>query len=197
MSQSGNQQKHESRNPVQRALIDHFHRQAIRMIAEADPSSILDLGCGEGYSLDALVRGGVRAELTGIDLSSAAIDRARERLGGRAHLEVADARTLVDDGRQFDLVMMLEVLEHIPDPQQMIPILEALTRRYLLLSVPREPVFCALNLARGKNVTRLGNDPEHVNHWGRRGFLRFVARRFRVLETPRVFPWTMVLAEKR
>lgn len=194
---SGNQQKHESRNPVQRALIDHFHRQAVQMIGEASPATILDLGCGEGYTLDALVRGGVRAELTGIDLSAPAVGKARERLGTRAQLEVADARTLVDDGRQFDLVMMLEVLEHIPEPAQMLPILDALTRRYLLLSVPREPVFCALNLARGKNIARLGNDPEHVNHWGRRGFLRFVARRFRVLETPRVFPWTMVLAEKR
>ena len=118
-------------------------------------------------------------------------------LGDRAHLEVRDARELVDLGRSFDMVMMLEVLEHIPDPARMLPILRALARRHVLLSVPWEPFFRGLNLLRGKNVRALGNDPEHVNHWGRRGFVRFVERDFRPLALPAVFPWTMVLAEPR
>ncbi|WP_434428356.1 hypothetical protein [Nannocystis pusilla] len=108
-----------------------------------------------------------------------------------------DARQLIDDGRSFDMVMMLEVLEHIPGPAQMLPILRRLARRHVLLSVPREPFFCALNFMRGKNLTRLGNDPEHVNHWGRAGFQRFIARDFEVLAAPGVFPWTMVLARPR
>ena len=193
---SGNRQKHESQNPIQRALIDHFHRAAVEMIARARPRSILDLGCGEGFALQALLDAGVDAELTGIDLSRGAIDFARERLGDRVTLECADARDLAADGRRFDMVMMLEVLEHIPEPRRMLPILERLTRRHVLLSVPWEPFFCGLNLARLKNVRRLGNDPEHVNHWTRQGFIDFVGRRFRVDATPRVFPWSMVLAER-
>jgi hypothetical protein len=111
-------------------------------------------------------------------------------------VERRDARELAADGRSFDLVMMLEVLEHIPEPAQMLPILERLTQRYLLLSVPWEPFFRGLNFLRGKHVRDFGNDPEHVNHWGRRAFLRFVEGRFRVVEVPMVFPWTMVLAER-
>lgn len=193
----GNKQKHESRNPIQRALIGRFKSQAIRLVQQVGPRSILEVGCGEGYMLDAFARGGVSASLLGVDFSAEAIADARRRLGTRAELEARDARELADDGRVFDMVMMLEVLEHIPDPAQMLPILERLTRRYLLLSVPWEPMFRGLNLARGKHVAAWGNDPEHVNHWGRRGFFRFVEQRFTILEAPLVAPWTLVLAERR
>jgi 2-polyprenyl-3-methyl-5-hydroxy-6-metoxy-1,4-benzoquinol methylase len=194
---SGNQRKHESRNPIQRALIERFHRQAIAMVGRAEPKSILELGCGEGYVLEAFVQGGVTAELSGVELSERAVRLARERLGTRATIEHRDARELAADGKRFDMVMMLEVLEHIPDPAQMLPILDSLTNGWVLLSVPWEPVFRGLNLLRGKNVTRLGNDPDHVNHWGRLGFAKFVSSRFDIVTSPEVFPWTMVLARSR
>lgn len=194
MSSHGNRQKHESKNPIQRALIARFKREAAALVREAAPRTILDLGCGEGFMIEALLDAGIDAEFTGIDLSEQAIADARARVGDRATFEVVDARKLVDDGRSFDMVMMLEVLEHIPDPGQMIPILQRLARKHVLLSVPREPFFCALNFLRGKNLSRWGNDPEHVNHWGRAGFQRFVSPHFRVLAAPGVFPWTMVLA---
>ncbi len=196
-SNYGNRQKHESSNPIQRALIGRFKTAALELVSQVNPESILEVGCGEGYMLDALSQGGVRASLHGVDFSGPAIEDARQRLGDRAKLEQRDARELADDGRQFDLVMMLEVLEHIPEPEQMLPILERLTHRHLLLSVPWEPMFRGLNFMRGKHLSAWGNDPEHVNHWGRRGFQRFVEQRFVVRSAPLVAPWTMVLAERR
>lgn len=194
---SSNQRKHESQNPIQRALIDNFHAKAVEMIRRARPSTILELGCGEGYVLSALIEAGVEAELTGIELDARAARIASERLGTRATIEQRDARELAADGRRFDMVMMLEVLEHIPDPAQMLPIVDSLTNGWVLLSVPWEPVFRGLNFMRGKNLTRLGNDPDHVNHWGRRGFAKFVSTRFDIVTSPEVFPWTMVLARTR
>jgi 2-polyprenyl-3-methyl-5-hydroxy-6-metoxy-1,4-benzoquinol methylase len=194
---SSNQRKHESQNPIQRALIDNFHAKAVEMIRRAQPSTILELGCGEGYVLSALADAGISAELTGIELDDRAARIASERLGERATIEHRDARALAADGRRFDMVMMLEVLEHIPDPAQMLPILDSLTNGWVLLSVPWEPLFRGLNLLRGKNVTRLGNDPDHVNHWGRLGFAKFVSTRFDIVTSPEVFPWTMTLARSR
>jgi 2-polyprenyl-3-methyl-5-hydroxy-6-metoxy-1,4-benzoquinol methylase len=194
---SSNQRKHESQNPIQRALIDNFHAKAVEMIRRAQPSTILELGCGEGYVLRALADAGVRAELTGVELDSRAAQIASERLGERATIEQRDARELAADGRRFDMVLMLEVLEHIQDPAQMLPILDSLTNGWVLLSVPWEPVFRGLNLLRGKNITRLGNDVDHVNHWGRLGFAKFVSTRFDIVTSPEVFPWTMVLARSR
>jgi 2-polyprenyl-3-methyl-5-hydroxy-6-metoxy-1,4-benzoquinol methylase len=194
---SSNQKKHESRNPVKRALIRAFHEKAIELINRAGPTTILELGCGEGFVLSALADAGIKAELTGVELSERAVRTARERLGDRATIEHRDARELIEDGRSFDMVMMLEVLEHIPNPAQMLPILERLSSGWLLLSVPWEPMFMASNLVTGKNIRRLGNDPDHVNHWGRRGFHKFISTHFDIIEMPVVFPWTMALARTR
>ncbi len=194
---SGNQRKHESRNPIQRGLIERFHHQAVAMVGRAKPRSILELGCGEGYVLEAFVQAGVEAELSGVELSERAVRIARSRLGQAATIEHRDARELAADGRHFDMVMMLEVLEHIPEPTQMLDILDDLSSEWLLLSVPWEPFFRGLNFMRGKNLSRWGNDPEHVNHWGRRGFARFIGERFEIVAMPQVFPWTMALARKR
>ena len=64
---------------------------------------------------------------------------------------------------------------------------------HLLVSVPREPLWRALNMARGAYLTDLGNTPGHVNHWSRRGFEALLSRHGEVVETRSPFPWTMTL----
>lgn len=192
----GNRQKHESKNPVQRMLIDHFHARLAELTRELNPRSILEVGCGEGYVLEALRAHGVQCPMTGIDFSAAAIELARVRVPS-ARFEVEDALALARANRSYDLVLMVEVLEHIPDPERMLPVLEQLAARFVVVSVPWEPFFRGLNLLRGKHVRALGNDPEHVNHWGRSSFLRFVGERFSVRKAPYVFPWTLVASERR
>jgi SAM-dependent methyltransferase len=194
--QYGNKQKHESKNPVQRALIARFHGELARIVQAFAPSEILDVGCGEGYALSALREHGIACPLSGIDLSDEAIAEAKLRLPS-ASFSVENALDLAKTGRKYDLVMMTEVLEHIPNPERMLPVLEQIARRYVVLSVPWEPFFRGLNFMRGKHVTAFGNDPEHINHWGRGGFLRFVGERFEVKHAPLVFPWTLVGTELR
>lgn len=198
MSQSyGNKQKYANKNPIQRFLIGRFQDQAAQMVKSIRPQTVLDVGCGEGFMLQALIEREVMADFTGIDQSPLAIAEAKDRLGAKATLHVQDALALASSGKKYDCVMMMEVLEHIEQPERMLPILEQLTRRHVLFSVPWEPFFRGLNFFRGKHIAALGNDPEHINQWSRAGFLRFVERYFRVLNTPLVFPWTMVLAETR
>lgn len=190
----GNRQKHESKNPLQRALIGHFHDQLAHAIAALAPEDILDVGCGEGYVARALRDRGICAPMTGIDQSAEAIEDARRRVP-EASFAVMDALELVREKRTYDLVMMIEVLEHIPQPERMLPILDALARRYVVLSVPWEPFFRGLNFLRGKHVAAWGNDPEHINHWGRKSFMRFLGERFFVRAAPWVFPWTLLVCE--
>jgi hypothetical protein len=66
-------------------------------------------------------------------------------------------------------------------------------RRHLLVSVPREPLWRVLNVARGAYLRELGNTPGHVNHWSRHGFVRLLERHGEVVEARSPFPWTMVL----
>jgi len=193
---SGNRQKHENPNPVQRFLIDRFHSSVVDLAMRTSAGRILEVGCGEGFVLEALADAEIEAQLHGVDFSSEAIAEADRRLAGRAEVWVGDARDLLDRADSYDLVMMLEVLEHIEDPAQMLPVLEGLTKGPVLLSVPWEPWFRGLNMARGKNVAQFGNDPEHVNHWTQRQFLDFVSQSFDVTIVGSVFPWTLVLAER-
>jgi SAM-dependent methyltransferase len=193
----GNRQKYASSNPIQQLLLARFRRCLVALVRKAAPQTILDLGCGEGFMLKALVEAGVPAELRGIDVSPAAVQEARARLGERAVIEVGNAVDLGASAACCDLVMMTEVLEHLPDPRGSLARIASLTRRWVLLSVPWEPYFRGLNLLRGKHVRAWGNDPEHIYWWSRSGFLAFVQQEFSLVEAPWVFPWTMILAERR
>jgi 2-polyprenyl-3-methyl-5-hydroxy-6-metoxy-1,4-benzoquinol methylase len=73
--------------------------------------SILDVGCGGGDNLATLRREG-RYDLTGIDVSVAALRRASQRVP-KANLLALDAQTSELRGT-FDLVMSLQVIEHLP-----------------------------------------------------------------------------------
>lgn len=194
-SRYGNRQKHENPNPVQRALIGRFYRELAGVVHRIGPRDILDVGCGEGYTFKALRSAGISCSMHGVDLSDEAIELARERVAD-ATFEVGDALRIAESDRTYDLVLMTEVLEHLPDPGRMLPVLERVAERYVVASVPWEPFFRWLNFLRGKHLLALGNDPEHVNRWNRRAFLDFMARRFVVRQAPMVFPWTLVAVEK-
>jgi 2-polyprenyl-3-methyl-5-hydroxy-6-metoxy-1,4-benzoquinol methylase len=190
---SGNEQKHRSSNPLQRRMIDRFHAEVIRLTHKASPSSVLDLGCGEGYVLEALVDAGIDAELTGIDRSSTAVADARRRLGERAQIIERDVTIADPTPQKYDLVMMLEVLEHLDDVDEALRLLAELTNVYVLVSVPREPFFRGLNLLRLKNIRRWGSDPEHIQHWSSGAFERRVSSSFNIEDRGHAFPWTMLL----
>jgi hypothetical protein len=85
------------------------------------------------------------------------------------------------------------VLEHVPEPGATLAEMARVARRWLLVSVPREPLWRGLNLARGAYVRDLGNTPGHLNHWSRRAFVSLLARHGTVQEARSPLPWTMAL----
>jgi hypothetical protein len=76
-------------------------------------------------------------------------------------------------------------------------VLAALADPWLIVSVPREPLWRALNLARLRYVRALGNTPGHLSHWSRGGFLRLLESRLAVVEARSPLPWTMALCRAR
>jgi len=70
-----------------------------------------------------------------------------------------------------DTVVCLEVLEHLGDPEAGLRELARVTQRHVILSVPREPLWRLLNMARGAYLRDWGNTPGHL-----RNYLRTVAR---------------------
>jgi 2-polyprenyl-3-methyl-5-hydroxy-6-metoxy-1,4-benzoquinol methylase len=186
--------KYGSSNPVVKRLMAGFHGVLDELWEKAAPESVLDVGCGEGVlTVEWAKRLGDR-RVVGIDLEDPKLraeweKRARPNLGFRA--EEATSLSFADD--EFDMATAIEVLEHVPQPEETIKEMARVARRWLLVSVPREPLWRGLNMARGAYVRDLGNTPGHVNHWSKRAFVSLLSRYGTVEEARSPFPWTMAL----
>jgi SAM-dependent methyltransferase len=186
--------KYGSRNPFARQLVAGFRTALWDIIDRADPYSLIDVGCGEGVLTRGIADRLDERPVLGLDLGSAAL-RTEWRLNGRPNLEyrIGDATDLPVADREFDAGCAIELLEHVADPRGALAELRRAARRWLIVSVPREPVWRLANLARGAYLCSLGNTPGHVGHWSRRAFQSLVAQYGQIEEVRTPFPWTLVL----
>jgi 2-polyprenyl-3-methyl-5-hydroxy-6-metoxy-1,4-benzoquinol methylase len=186
--------KYGSKNPIVRWMMKGFDESLAHLVAAAAPRSIHEVGCGEGYWtlrwLEACI------EARGCDVSHTAVDLARRNATARGvdptRFETRSIYDLEAGRDSADLVVCCEVLEHLDDPEGGLRALRRIVGNRLILSVPREPIWCALNLARGKYIAQGGNTPGHLQHWSRRGFIRLVARHFHIDQVLSPLPWTML-----
>ena len=187
--------KYRTRNPIARWLMQGFLSGFDRLSNSIPPGPVLEVGCGAGELSMRLAARGHRVR--GCDVSADVIDEARGRARS-ARLAVEFWQCDIQDLTEQDaapLVICCEVLEHLLDPQAGLERLALLARPWLIVSVPREPLWRAMNMARGKYLGQLGNTPGHLNHWGRGAFLSQLGERFDIVETASPVPWTMALCK--
>jgi len=185
--------KYRSRNPIVRAILRRFLAAFDGCVRRVGPRSVLEAGCGEGFLTDRLGTLAPGARVVGLDASSAVLGVARREFPGLALVRGTIDRLPCPD-RTVDLVVACEVLEHLTSPRAALAELRRVTAAHALLSVPCEPLWRALNLARGAYWGALGNTPGHLQHWSASGFLRFVETELEIVAVERPLPWTMVLA---
>ncbi|MFN8592480.1 MAG: methyltransferase domain-containing protein [Thermomicrobiales bacterium] len=195
---SSNYRKHTAVNPLQRALIDRFHRRIVGEITALAPEAVLDAGCGEGFVARLVLDAMPGADLTGCDVSEAALAVARESCP-EAHFVIGSVGQLPFPDASFDIACCFEVMEHLPGdlPRRALSELARVARRAVVLSVPHEPFFSLANAARGKNldIRPRGSDPDHRQFWSRQAFGALVGEQFRVRALYGSFPWTICVAE--
>lgn len=186
--------KYGSSNPLVRQLMAGFEARLDELLAIAAPQSLLDVGCGEGVLTERCARRLAPCRVTGIDLADSKLQEqwSRRRVEN-LEFRTGDAEELPFAAGEYDLVSAIETLEHVLDPDRAIAEMARVARCHLLVSVPREPLWRALNMARGAYLRQLGNTPGHLNHWSSHSFLALLSRHGEVLELRRPFPWTMAL----
>ncbi len=186
--------KYGSTNPVVRRLMGGFERTLAELFAQAAPTSLLDVGCGEGVLIHEWAQQIAPARVVGIDLEEPSIQAGwAERQAPNLEYKVMHAENLPFADGEFDMATAIEVLEHVPDPAHTVAEMARCAHSHLLVSVPREPLWRGLNVARGAYVKQLGNTPGHVNHWSKRSFAELLGRHGEVVEARSPFPWTMLL----
>jgi SAM-dependent methyltransferase len=118
----------QSVGPVHR----HLQDDVLKVVSSIDVASILDVGCGSGENLAGLARAR-RYSLAGTDISSRGLELARRRVGSGVplhELDIEHARL----AETFDLVMSVQVVEHLIDDVTAIRNIAAMTRRYVYTS---------------------------------------------------------------
>ena len=191
--------KYGSTNPIVRRLMAGFEGTLEELFKQADPQSLLDVGCGEGVLTHQWAqRLGDERRVVGIDLDDPALHAEwAKRTAPNLEYRVMKAENLPFADDEFDTATAIEVLEHVPDAEHTVAEMARVAKRWLLVSVPREPLWRGLNMARGAYWKDLGNTPGHVNHWSKRSFVALLSRHGDVVQARSPFPWTMLLVRLR
>ncbi len=178
-------------NPIIKKLQKRFFDNIFSIIEKnkINPQAILELGAGEGFSTEKLIR---FWEAKKFFVSS---DLHFELVKKNADKSSCDKMVVFDINRppivykKMDFVIALEVLEHIPNPDNALKEVAKLTKVFALISVPFEPWWRIGNMLRGAYIKDFGNTPDHVNHWSIGSFKNFLSKQFKNVEIKISFPW--------
>lgn len=184
-------EKYRSQNPIKRRMVRALIEQLHSYLVSANPvQRVLEVGVGEGFISGYLSECFPENQFVGVDLCASDLDKLRGKFPQiEAHEgNIYDLSFLEGS---FDLVICAEVLEHLDEPQKGLAQIAQFGAKPCIFTVPHEPFFMLSNLAMGKNLRRLGNDLEHLNHFTPRSSRRLLSKRYKVLAQSRSYPWLL------
>lgn len=191
--------KYTQANFIGKWLINNFYGAVSSFVERVDLRSgaALEVGAGQGYSTRYLREAlQTNVMLTASELEPTQVQQAQLR-NPDVPITSESVYELQRADKSVDLIIMLEVLEHLENPEIALSEIARVASQFVILSVPREPIWCFLNFIRGKYWTSLGNTPGHINHWSTNKFRHFVGKYFEVVDTKTPLPWTIVLLRPR
>lgn len=191
--------KYEDAGRVGAWLLDRFYDSVCRLLQPRlqEGCSLLEVGCGAGFSSQQLLKWLPESgSFLGSDVGQTLLDKAARRNPGARFIRQSVYELAMPD-KSVDIIVMLEVLEHLDDPGRALAELRRVAKRAVILSTPREPLWRFLNFCRGKYVRDFGNTPGHVQQWSSGGLCREVASHFEVVGMEQPVPWTVLSLKPR
>ncbi len=186
--------KYENEGAIAKYLVNNYFKSVRKLLAKTSGvSSAHEIGAGEGRSTNIL------KELVP-NLSASEFVEDLVPLAQKNNPELNVFRESVYEleyqDNQVDLVFLLEVLEHLDHPEAALKEIKRISKKYLILGVPSEPLWCFLNMARFKYLKDFGNTPGHLNHWSKRSLIKLIEAKYgKVIAVENPIPWTIVLVE--
>lgn len=188
--------EYESSNFISRYLYNRFFRSIKEVIDSLEPNiRILEVGCGPGESSRRITSFLKNQYFEASEYDPRLVKKLQETKPKFRVIEES-VYEMKRENNSFDLVIMLEVLEHLDDVEKALSELFRVSSKYVLVSVPMEPVWRILNLVRFKYVSDLGNTPGHINHFTPSKLKRLISKFGKVVLLKKPFPWLLCLATK-
>ena len=117
ITKSSHEHKYTNKNFFHRFFLNRFLDTVYYEIDTLDPNTILDFGCGEGFFLKAMKdRGLSEKKILGVDNRREAIEKAATLIPEYDFKHI-DLFQINPDEFQFDLVIAIEVFEHLYKPE--------------------------------------------------------------------------------
>jgi len=188
--------KYGSSNPIVKKMMRGFSDAVLGFATRTGVDEVHEVGCGEGNLCTLLHEQGFTVR--GSDLSGEVVELAIAAAASRHHAityKTAGIESLDSSSDAAPLIVCCEVLEHVEDPHTVLARLAQLASPYLIVSVPREPLWRALNLCRGRYILAAGNTPGHIQHWSTSAFVKLLAQYFEVLDVAQPIPWSVALCK--
>jgi 2-polyprenyl-3-methyl-5-hydroxy-6-metoxy-1,4-benzoquinol methylase len=189
--------KYGSKNPLVRYIMKGFHDSLDALVVRTGATKIHEIGCGEGNLSIHLAK--QNKKVIASDFSSKIIQIATEnanKAGVNIDFKVASIYDLTP-ADSAELVLCSEVMEHLPDIKKTMKMLNMLADPFLIISVPREPLWRILNLARFKYLSSMGNTPGHIQHWSKKRISKLISDYFDIMHILTPVPWTILLCRSK
>lgn len=181
---------------IAKKLVDNYFTSVSKLLSKCMAiEKAHEIGVGEGLSTKRL-----KSMVPFITASEFVEDLVKKAQINNPNINVFQESVydLKYENDAVDLVFLLEVLEHLDFPAEALHQIKRVSSKYLILGVPREPLWRFLNMCRFKYLKDFGNTPGHLNHWSTRSIIRLVEQEFGpVIAVESPIPWTIILAEKK
>jgi len=181
-------------NLIVKLMVDKYLTRLSHKLSGLEISSVLDVGCGKG-EITRYINNLNEASIIGVDIEKENTQFIRN-YGDKQVVVCGDGLKLPFQDDLFDLVVATEVLEHQTEPETMMDEMHRTCKKYGFFSVPNEPYWRLGNIARGSYLKTLGDTPDHIQHWSKKSFKKFLSNFFSEVDVESAYVWNMALCKK-
>ena len=190
-----------STNPISQKLYSNFYKKINSIVeSRAKPKfKFLEVGCGAAESSlkinKMLSNLDFETHFEASEYDKRFVDKI-ETLNYPFRVTQETVYDLKRENDKFDLIFLLEVLEHLEFPEKAVEELFRVSSKYVVISVPNEPIWRMANMARFQYLKDFGNTPGHINHYNEKKLAKIIKPYGKVIKVFKPFPWLIILAEK-